>query len=101
MPLGKPEKVEDPTSVGLPPTPFFYTIDQVATLLSMSEEDFVSQYIWFTGGTVGRKSPRQIKAVNIAVNTATDPPRWRISQGELIRWCKLMGFTVFSRGRVV
>lgn len=87
--------------MGLPATPFLYTLDQVAMLLGMSEEDFVSQYIWFAGGSIGRKSPRQIKSVNIAVNTATDTARWRVSQGELIRWCKLMGFTVYSRGRVV
>lgn len=70
-------------------------------LLNMREEDFVSQYIWYAGGSIGRKSPRQIKAVNITVNPATEPAKWRVSQGELIRWCKLVGFTVFSRGRVV
>lgn len=100
MPPGKREKPEDPTDVGLPATPFLYTLDQVAVLLNMSEQDLVSGYIWFAGGTIGRKSPRQIKAVNIQV-TPGELANWRVSQGELIRWCKLLGFKVYSRGRVI
>ena len=101
MPPGKREKPDDATTVGLPATPFLYHIDQVAQLLGMREEDLVSQYIWFAGGTIGRKSDRQIKAINIAVDPANEIARWRVSQGELIRWMKLLGFVVYSRGRVV
>jgi hypothetical protein len=78
-----------------------YTLDQIASLLGLAEDDLVNQWIWFSGGTIGRKSPRQIKAVNIAVDPARDISQWRVAQGELIRWCKLLGFKVYSRGRVI
>ncbi len=93
------EALDKPEGVGLPPTPFLYHLDQVATLLGLTEEDLISRYLWFLGRTVGRKSPRQIKVVNIAPTVAM--AEWRISEGELVRWLKLMGFKVYSRGRVV
>jgi hypothetical protein len=100
VPADKRDKPVDPTEVGLPATPFLFTLDQIAVFLNVSEGDLVHRFIWFSGGTIGRKSPRQIKAVNIQ----PDPNRtvdWRVSQGEFIRWCKLIGLKVYSQGRVV
>lgn len=94
------EKLDDPEAVGLPATPFFYYLDQCAQFLQLTTDQFVSGYVWFLGRSRGVKSPRQLKAVNIQPD-ADAPPDWRISEGELVRWCKLMGFKVYSRGRVV
>lgn len=94
------ETLDKPEDVGLPATPFLYHLDQVATLLGLTEEDLISRFLWFLNRTTGRKSPRQIKVVNIAVDLSATP-EWRISEGELVRWLKLMGLKVYSRGRVV
>jgi hypothetical protein len=94
------EKLDNPEAVGLPPTPFFYHLDQCAQFMQLPVDAFTSRYVWFLGRTIGTKSPRQLKAVNMQVNP-DDMPDWRISEGELVRWMKLMGFKVYSRGRVV
>lgn len=94
MPIERPEKY------GLPATPFLYHLDQVATILGRSEDDLIDVQIFFAGRTTGRMSPRKIKAINIAPELA-DKPEWRVSEGELIRWFKLMGFKVYSRGKII
>jgi hypothetical protein len=97
---GKDEPVPDPEKVGLPATPFFYMLDQVATMLGQTVEDMMHTRLFYAGRSRGRQFPRQLRAVNIAPND-DDKPDWRISEGELIRWCKACGFRVYSRGRVV
>lgn len=90
----------DPEKVGLPPTPFFYHLDQVATMLGFTMDQLIDTYVYFAGRTVGRFSPRQIMVRNVAVDESADP-EWRISEGELIRWCRLLGFKVYSRGHII
>lgn len=94
------QPLDNPEGVGLPATPFFYYLDQCAQFLQMPTDQFISSYVWFLGRTTGRKSPRQLRAVNMQADTDQQPD-WRISEGELVRWLKLLGFKVYSRGHVV
>jgi hypothetical protein len=94
------EQLDAPEKLGLPATPFFYHLDQCAQFMQIPVENFISQYVWFLGRSTGVKSPRKLKAVNMQAD-ADQAPDWRISEGELVRWMKLLGFKVYSRGRVV
>lgn len=96
----KREPIDQPERLGLPPTPFLFHLDQVATMLGKTLDDLCETNIYFLGRSMGKLSIRQIKAVNIAVDE-TAPPEWRVTEGELIRWLKVIGIKVHSRGRVV
>ena len=74
-----------------------YTLDQVATMLSISETQLVAQYIYFPGRSTGPNSSRLMTARNIAP-TLDDTPEWRISEREIVRYCKVRGVRFHMRG---
>lgn len=82
-------------SVGLPPRPFLYTLDQIATILNVELRVIRSSYIYFAGRTVGKKSVHVMEAKNISAPNM--PPDWRVSERELVRWMKLKGFVFYER----
>ena len=100
MTVGKPEPLRNPEAVGLPLAPVMYHLDQVAFFLGLSKDQLIDTKIFFAGRTIGKKHPRQIRAVNIAVEEDGEP-EWRVTEGELVRWLKLIGIKVFSRGRAI
>lgn len=100
MTTGKQEQPDRPESVGLPMTPFLYHLDQVATILGFTVDELIDRYIFFVGRSRGAFHGRQIKAVNISVDPSA-MPEWRVSEGELVRWLKLIGIKIYSRGRAV
>ena len=84
--------------VGLPPKPFLYTMDQIATLLSLSEDQVRRQYIWYDGRSTGSTSVHLMIARNIAKPGAT--PEWRVADRELVRWMRVKGFKLHTRAMV-
>lgn len=82
--------------VGLPPRPFLYTIDQIATILNLTEFEVNRRYLYFEGRTVGAKTRDQMVARNIA--PANSAPEWRIAELELVRWMRRKGFRYYDRG---
>ena len=80
--------------IGLPAQPWFYTIDQVATLLSTTEA-VVGSILWYRGRTTKRRLPGQMIAVNIALQDQM--PIWRVPELELIAWCKWRGVVLHRR----
>lgn len=90
---------DHPEKVGLPPVTFFYTLDQIASMLNMSVETLVASHVYFHMRSTGMKSPHEMMARNIG--KPGFPPDWRIAQAEFIRWLKLKGFKVQALGRVV
>lgn len=82
-------------SVGLPPRPFLYTIDQLSVLVDISESSLRARYIYFEGRTVGAKDADLIVARNIA--PANEKAEWRIAERELVRWMKRKGFRYYER----
>lgn len=80
--------------VSLPDPEFFYTIDQVAYLLSV-EEQWVRQRTFFYGRSPKRKRLDDLEAINIAKPDET--PVWRISHRELTRWLIRHGHKIQKR----
>lgn len=89
---------DHPEKVGLPPVTFLYTLDQIANMLLMPVDSFVTQHVYFMMVTTGRKTPHEMMARNIA--KPGKEPDWRIAQAEFVRWLKLKGFKVQALGRV-
>lgn len=82
--------------VGLPSRPFLYTIDQVAQLMSISEEVVKREFAHWDGRSVGIPNKDRIIFRNIMPNGAT--PEWRCSERELIRFLRHKGFKYYERG---
>jgi len=90
-----PSSSTDRESVRLPVRPFLYTLDQIGTLLNMTETALKrKRYLFFQNRTPGVWSRDEILTINIA--PATDAPEWRVEERELIRWMKRKGFTVID-----
>lgn len=89
---------QDPTKVGLPARPFFYTVDQIAVCLNLSVETVKQKYLFFDGRSTGSQSIHLMVARNIA--KPTDRPEWRIAEREFVRWLKLKKFKVYDAGVV-
>lgn len=88
-----------PESVGLPPRPFLYTLDQIAVILNISQADVGRRYIYYEGRSTGIRNLKLLIARNINPDR-NDKPDWRVAERELIRWCKVMGFKFYDRGVV-
>ena len=76
----------------LPEHPFFYTLDQVATILQVSES-WLRKRTSYAGRTIdtGRA---MLRSVNLA--EPDDSPVWRISERELLRWLAYHGVNIKS-----
>lgn len=73
-----------------------YTLDQIATMLAISEETLIAQLIYFEGRSSGMPSSQLIRARNIAPRHKV--PVWRVSEREFIRWLRNKGFKLYERG---
>lgn len=82
--------------IELPERPFLFTLDQIATMLSISEEKLKKNgHIYFVGRSVGKRQTGQLEARNISDSTSR--PEWRVSEVELKRWMKYRGFRIVNR----
>lgn len=72
--------------------PFLYTIPQVASLVNVREDKLKERYIFFFGTGSGQRPTNRLMARNI--NPEENPPEWRITENELVRWMRFMGFKV-------
>jgi hypothetical protein len=82
--------------VGLPPVVFFFTLDQIAGLLNISEDTLRVSYLYYSGRTSGSKPPRLMYAVNMAADPETDAPNWRVAHPEFVRWLRSKGYRIAS-----
>jgi hypothetical protein len=82
-------------ALNLPRRPFLYTLDQVGTILNLTEARLrQGKYLFFAGRTPGVQTKDEMLTRNIAA--ADEPPEWRIEERELIRWLKRKGFRVID-----
>lgn len=86
-----------PESVGLPPRPFLYTLDQISVILSISQAEVKTRYVYFEGRSTGPRNVRLLVARNINPDL-NDRPDWRVAERELIRWMKVIGFKYYDAG---
>lgn len=89
----------NPERMGLPIRPILYTPDQIATFLSLTEKQVLSQYLYFEGRSTGARRMGLMVARNIA--EPKTHPQWRVAERELIRWLKFKGFRLYETGVVV
>lgn len=76
--------------VGLPDLVFMFSIDQIASMLSVSEETVRMVYLYYQGRSTGMKKRNHMTAINIAMED--QPTQWRVSLEEYRRWLSRMGF---------
>lgn len=86
-------------AIGLPPLLFTFTVDQIASMLSVDEKRVRTHYLFYQGRSVGRQDPRQMKAVNISLHDKL--PEWRIAQREFVRYCRKVGFSGHDLSRAI
>jgi hypothetical protein len=91
-----PSHEESRKEVGLPPRAFLYTLDQIGTMVGMTEDSLAKRCVYFDRRTPGLKTRDHMHAVNIA--GPDDMPEWRVAERELVRWLKYKGFRVVDRG---
>lgn len=84
--------------IDLPVRPFLWTVDQVATIISLQPRTMQIHYVYYEGRSTGAKSSSKLLARNIAPRDA--PAEWRIAQEELIRWLRMKGFRFYEDGRL-
>lgn len=80
-------------TITLPSHEFFYTLDQVALLLSVGES-WLRERVYFAGRMPDTHVRDKLLAINLA--EANERPKWRVSQRELIRWLARKGYKVKS-----
>jgi hypothetical protein len=83
-------------SVGLPPRPFLYTLDQIATLIATPIERVRTDFVFYAGRSVGAHDRKRMLAVNINPD-ADGAPEWRVAENELVRWMRLNRIRVYER----
>lgn len=90
--LRKPTSAE---AIGLPARPFLFTIDQIATLLSLRTETVFDKYLFYVGRSTGVCPRDVLRAVNIAQQGSK--PEWRVSERDFMRWLKVKGFKFYEQ----
>lgn len=78
----------------LPTRAFLYTIDQLSTMLSITEPE-LEKHLFREGQDYGRRDERLMVARNIS--RPGQPSDWRVSEEELIRWGQRIGYAFYSR----
>lgn len=76
--------------VGLPNLVFMFTIDQIASMMNVSENTVMGTYLYYMGRSTGMQKKHHMMAVNIAPED--QPAMWRVSLEEFRKWLKKMGF---------
>lgn len=78
--------------VGLPPTSFLYTIDQICTLIAMNQDQAMRTIFYFYMRSTGAQSPHLMMARDIS--PPNHQPEWRVAEAEFVRWLKLKGYEI-------
>jgi hypothetical protein len=81
--------------VGLPLQTFFYTLDQISTMLNIKPER-LREMTWFDRRMPGFPRRDFLLAHNMA--PPDQVPEWRIADRELIRFLRVKGYKVVERG---
>lgn len=72
--------------IAIPYRVFMYTFDQVAWMLNLNEAYMKQHLVHYEHRSYGAHKPTTFKAVNLAL--PDEKPMWRISEDELLRWCR-------------
>lgn len=86
-----------PTITG-PVRPFLYTLDQIASLVSIDERELIAVYLFLEGRSLFTPAPHHLHTRNIA--PPDKKPDWRVIESEFIRWLRYLGFSYIPPGSV-
>ena len=75
---------------------FLYTLDQVASMLSVTEQELRERFVFFMELNLGTPARNQMRARNIGPRADQPDRDWRISDEELIAWMKRMRFVNYD-----
>lgn len=78
--------------VNLPVRPFLYSLNQVASILSVTVVYFRLNIAYYEGRSIHRQTPHDMRFINIAPEG--QKPVWRVAEQELVRWMRIKGYTV-------
>lgn len=82
--------------IDLPQRLFLYTVDQIATVLGVTDQTVKQTHLFFDKRNVGAPPKDKMLARNIAPQG--ERPDWRVTEKELLRWLRYKGFRVTQRG---
>ena len=85
----------DRERIGLPPRIILYTVDQLASILAVTEQYLHTKLLYHEGRDTGIRSADYMSARNIA--PPNEKPEWRVAERELTRWMKKKGFRFYDR----
>lgn len=88
----------DRERIGLPPRMFFYTPDQIATLLEVEVEYVKKTLLFYERREPGLVPKGKMRAINIAPDGET--PVWRVSEAALTQYLKAKGIRFYERGYI-
>lgn len=77
------------TLLQIPIKMFMYHIDQIASMLDVTELTMKKNMLYYQGRERRKWTQDDLVAVNISRVNA--PPEWRISEEEFMRWMKYKG----------
>lgn len=83
-------------AIVLPDRPFLFTIDQIASVVSVQESTVREGYLHYEGRSTGACPRDRMLARNIA--PAGDKPEWRVDEKDFKRWMRFKGFKWVERG---
>ena len=81
--------------IELPERPFFWTLDQVASMIQVSEA-YLHRRTSYAGRSL-KTGRAMLRAVNLA--EPDQEPKWRVSNNELLRWLSHHGVNIKSMTR--
>lgn len=87
------------TRIALPIRPFLYTVDQLAQLLSLSEDYIRLRLLYYEGRSTGAVRKDLMRAINIAAASELKA-EWRVSDFEFRKWMRFKGFKYYERGHL-
>lgn len=82
--------------IGLPTRTFFFTLDQISTMLEVKLPALKRSLVHYEHRSVGARKKDMLLAINIA--PLNEKPDWRVSEVEFLRWCKYKGIKFYERG---
>lgn len=80
---------------GLPYHPFFYTFEQIATMMNTDQRNLERFMVHYKGRSVGAPKRDKIAATNLAPEG--EVPIWRVEEKDLIRWMRFKGINFAVR----
>jgi hypothetical protein len=86
-------------NVELPERVFLFTVDQIATMMEVSEQQVYDNYLFYEGRSVGVRPKGKMLARDISPEDAPRP-EWRVTDREFTRWMRFKGFRFHTRGYV-